>query len=392
MKTRIAVLLSALLLCLSGQAHAGWTQWPRRSPALVRFDASTMTNTSTAVVSPPGFMSISCATTGRTTQNSATTILTGFGANAARGRNVGSGWGLSIEKPATNLSRQSNALGTSPWSSSGGAVVNADVAVGPDGTSTADEVDISAGTGRFQTPLGNDGSVTTKISIWGKQSNGANTHILEGAQDASGAASMVLTTSWQRFETTLNAAAFNGHFIINSSGTKKGLYAHAQNETGKYPTSVFTTTTVELTRAADVVTVPTPYSVAPRGFFSVDMTIAPNFANTEQAADLNLLYFGANDRVYLRQSDGTIVSRIGSNNVASSAFTWSREDAIRIVVRHLPNTGRLVRVYKNGVQQGSDATGTATTAIALPSTLGILGDTSTTAEAADLRIFEAFRP
>ncbi len=362
-----------------------------QTQAIHAFHAANLANLTTGLITLPAWMAITCATTNRSTQTGAATIVTGLGANAARARNAGGGTGLSVERAATNLAVQSNAIDSLPWASIGGVVINANAAVSPDGASNADEIDISVGTGRYQTPAGNDGSVTVRASIWGKQSAGANTHILEGSQDASGPVPMVLTTAWQRFETTLAASATNGHFIINSSGSKKGYYAHAQTETGKYPTSVFPTTTASRARAADVLSVAAPKNVAPGGFFNLDMTVAPNYTQAEQAADHNLVYFDANNRVYIEQSTHKVILRIGGSNILSSALTWARETPIRIRAQHTRHGRRLVIT---GASSGNGDSGlqSASAAMTLPATSYLMGGSSGAEECADLQTLLVYRP
>ena len=154
--------------------RGGWSRGVERSTQSARvlqsFTAANVSSLVTGLTTLPGWMTITCATTGRTSQTSASTIVAGLGANAARARNAGSGTGLSVENAMTSTARNSNAYGS--WTASSAPVVTSDAAASPDGTTIADELDATGGS----IYLSND--VTGAVhnwNIWAKQSGGACT-------------------------------------------------------------------------------------------------------------------------------------------------------------------------------------------------------------------------
>ncbi len=203
---------------------------------------------------------------------------------------------------------------------------------------------------------------------------------------------MVLASTWKRFDRTCAlTGAGNGHWIQRVSGNHKGLYCYLQTEGGKYPTSAFPAAAANASRAADVLSVASPSNIAPGGFFDIDLTVAPNYTNAEQAVDHNLIYFDANNRVYVQQSSSKIVLRIGGADVLSSALTWSRETAIRVRAKH---TARGRQLVITGATTGNGDTGTQSpsSAISLPATAYLLGISTGAEESSDLRDLFIYRP
>ncbi len=355
-------------------------------------DVSTQGDLSTGLVTLPSWLTIACATTGRTSQVSASAIKGGLGANAARCRSTdGSAKGLNVERAATNLCWQSKDLSGANWAVSGATpVVTVNVQNAPDGTLTADELDITTGNGLFQDF--NTDNVPFVASIWGQLLTGgaASTINLTNPNTGVPSTAMALTAGWLRYSVSIGANNPQGLFLQKNSGTKIGVFSFAQMETGKYPTSAFPAASTNATRAADVLAVPAPANLAPGGYFDLDLTFAPNYSSADMGVDHDLVFFDSNNRVFVQQSTLKIVLRIGGADVLSSALTWSRETAIRVQAKHL-STGRSLTISGASTGNGA-ASGVAVSTFSLPATAYVLGNASGAEECADLRSLQVNTP
>lgn len=344
----------------------------------------------------PSWLAITCATTGRTTQTSATTLIKGLGANVARARNVGSGWGLSVESARTNLCTNSEALGS--WNALNGATItNVDGQTDPSGTSTADKLNwTSAGQSLIYsgpTIAINNAGVA---SAWVLADTATTIDQYDGNAGLVGQNFAISASTWRRAilsNPAVHAAATNYCYGRNSTATAGAAWLWgAQLEQGAlYPGSYIPATASSVLRAADVLTATTS-AISTNGFFAVDFTFAPNYTQTEFTNDHNLVYFGANDRVYLKQSDKTLRLRLGGVDIASTALTFAREDAIRVQATHSQTRGRRLVVSKNGVPVYDSGTQSVGSAISLPGSVGILCDGTAALECADLRSIAVLRP
>ena len=186
---------------------------------------------------------------------------------------------------------------------------------------------------------------------------------------------------------TATAAAHNSVIAprnVTASETGSVLVYGYQIEGGSYPSSVIVSTSGSATtRAADVLSVPSPSTIAPAGRFDATLTIAPNYATAEQAGDYDLLFFDSSNRLFLRASDNKIVMRIGGADVVSSALTWSREQALTIRAAHCAS-GRTLTVSGATSGNGTTTAGAAS-AMTLPGTAYLLGNASGAEECSDLR-------
>jgi hypothetical protein len=346
----------------------------------------------------PRGMAITCPTTGRTSQTSASTLRTGFGANAARARSVnGAVWGLSVESARTNVVAAPSDFSSGSWTKTTGVVgtaattdlldpagANGATRLAYDGSGTAGNTRIVQSTG--VTP-GN--SVAYCMSWWGRMLTGTRT--IDGYLNLpSTIVHTTFTSTWQRFDGTDNG---NGTFALQFNLTDATLnsafngYCYAcQEELGKYPSSAFTGA-----RAADVLSLSSPSTIAPGGYFDVSKVFAPHYATAEQSVDHNLVYFNDNNRLFLRQSDSKLVLRLaGANNTVSSALTWSRETALRIRARHTPRE-QVLEVL--GATTGNGvASAAAAAAISLPATAYLLGSSTGAEESSSLYAVQFQRP
>jgi hypothetical protein len=356
----------------------------RRLRPLVAAEFSTMP--ASGLFTLPSWLAIACATTGRTTQTSASTVVSGIGANAARARNIGSGCGLSVENARGNLAKYSSVL--SQWTPFTTTIAT-DSTVAPDGTTTADTATWSTGTsyanGQGSSPIG----PACVISIWALKSGATTPVQLFDGQAGAYPVKLTLSTSWARYEckvSSATAAVCTTGFgnLLGGVAAGSAVAWGAQIETDSaYPTSFLPNAgNTQLSRAADVLSIASPSLVAPGGFFKAELVVAPNYASTEFTGDHDLLYFGANDRLFIRQSDKKLVLRIGGADVASAALTWAREQPISIRASHTKQ-GRALAVLGATTGNGSASAG-AVSGLTLPGTAYLLGNSSGAQESASL--------
>lgn len=368
-------------------------------PRLLRsFNAAHVANLSTGLLTLPGWLAISCATTGRTVRTGVNTIVSGLGANAARARSVdGTNVGLAVEMARTNFILWSEQADHAGWTTTTNATVTANSVAAPDSNTTADTLDYTGGGTAGLYRLFDAGHIyanTTKfvISSWIKLASGTPTIRMDNGYSQP---SVSPTSAWVRYENSGTSDGANSAQLLYRSpvGSTTAFHIYvfgAQSEVGLYPNSYIPTTSASATRAQDVLTMAAA-SLAPGGYFNLDFTMGLHYTQAENAADHDLVYFDANNRIYVKQSDQTIRLRLGGSDTASGALTWARDDAIRIQAQHR-KLGKKIVVLKNGVSVYDSGLLSPASAISLPASAAFLGNGTTTQESGDMRILEVFRP
>lgn len=350
-----------------------------------------------------GWLSIECPTSDRTSQSSVSSLVTGYGPNAARPRDAGKGLGLSIESKRTNKISYSDAwgAGTSPvddpdpgWVKSS---MSSTAALGPAALSMA-------------AVFNSDGSQQSSYvsglpvgfaSAWLK---GAGTgvpfarFVVDPDADSKWDKLVDVTeTGWRRY----GIAGASGYCRLETRGDGDGVPVAitepttitaygAQLEAGvAYPSSYIPTQNFGRTREADKLYVNAPAVVAPSGYFHVKIRFAPNYASGETtASEHDLLYIDASNRLYLRFLDGKIVLRLGGQDLESLPTTWQREQEITVEAIHSP-TERRLRVTGVSPSDLADVPGEP---IPLAKPFYILGNDTGPQECADLRYLGFFPP
>jgi hypothetical protein len=278
-----------------------------------------------------------------------------------------------LEKQSTNLLSYSQDFTNAYWSKLNQgigdvAVVTANYAISPDGTQNATRFvcNLNGGTtssdrswmiASFTAPA------TSTLSIWIKlNSAGTKTFVFS---DSGGGTKTISGTDWQRIDGTFVSAG--GEFRIgliggSSSDTLDCCIWGAQAESGSYPTSYIPTTSSSATRVADV--------CSKTGISSlIGQTEGVLFAdfNFEQKPDTNgnivILLRGSSSEAYIYLTSSTvqadfisgaiqcsIVGSIGAVGRKKIAFAYKQND---------------FALYMNGVQIGTDSSGTVGSLTAL---------------------------
>lgn len=325
------------------------------------------------------WMSYECATANTTAQTSASTLRTGFAANAPRGYSRdGSTWYLLPEPDTDNLITDQD-LNT--WTAVGtpGPVS----ATGPDGSTGDYEVeDNDAGAAerlRFlgiTVPLGVD--VTASAWHYVVSLGGGATDARFGWNQTPNPDAWVLqastTPDYVYGQATVETTATSGEFNLYpatspNAGTGVSRFFGIQLEQRSYATSY-----IDGTRAAAVFAWDTA-TVCPHGFFDVEFTVAPPWAHSAFATEHDWLHFdGSDNRLYFDGSDDKLKLVVNGVEIESSALTWAAHTAITVRVASL-STGMYLAV--TGADSGDGTTtGSAAGRIAPPGSVYFGGDSS----------------
>lgn len=352
------------------------------------FDFTTAVVANGVYVAPPAFLSLSCPTSGRTSQSSATGVVSGLGANAWRVRNVGNGSGLSIEAPRTSSLLYQQTFSGGHWLGNAGATFT--TTTGPDGVAN-DALQATwttaASSGVINQSTIAGGSFPGYLSFWAQWASGATSIDAFDIDAGAFVDNVALSTSWAR----------NGQAIGTVSGGSNLGFGHAsaapagtanifgpQVEFGAlYPSSVFPTVATAATRAADVLS--TTAAIAPGGRLNMTGVFSPNFATAEQSFDMPLLWWSAGNQVYLRQTDSKIVVTVGGSVVLTSAvLAWSREQGLSVVC-HLTPAGALMLTVSGATSGNGTTTVSGVAAFTTTPTAYVMGTSAGAQECVDLR-------
>lgn len=344
---------------------------------------------------PPSWLSISCATTGRTVQTGASTLVTGIGANAWRARNAGVATGLSVENAATNALV---AAGGTPINcrgpNAGGMTITNGQADPAGGTNAALFSQSAMSFGDYWNTAA---PTAANVSAWVLWASGTGNAGLVAKWRSGGNYAPVTTslTTWtpiDDYDAAIGGAC-DFDCRVNTPGTSPGInpatswygYAAQMEAANKYRSSY-----IGGARAADVLS--TTAAIAPSGRLNMVATVAPNFATAEQANDSPILWWDANNNVTLQQSTSKVIVKVGGSVVLSSAaLTWSREQGIGVAVHLTP--GGSLSLGVNGATAGNGtSTATGVAAFTTSGTAYLLGTSSGAQECADLRTLGFYQP
>jgi hypothetical protein len=293
--------------------------------------------------------------------------------------------GLLVEEQRTNLLLRSAEFDvTATWTNlSAGTGTNsvrtANAGVAPDGSSTADrlQLTLNGGTTASDAVRIRQAATTTAaahtLSVWLKSYDGVSTYTM-ALQLGSVSQSVTVTGQWQRFSlTTTTSAAVNANDIFIRGGQTPThsdsvdvLAWGAQLEAGSFATSYIPTAAASVTRNADVASVGVsqfPYS-ATEGTLFISATTISTAVNFNRYLGLYVASSPAGNRlVDLSKLNSQYANYKSSDTQTTSFGTWQQ-------------TGKICAAYKvddyafvaNG---GTVVTDTATSGLATADTMFI---------------------
>lgn len=212
--------------------------------------------------------------------------------------------GVACAPAATNRCKQSQTLDNATWTKSS-ITVTADDTAAPTGQTTADLLTATSANGTCIQDLGSLGSAAYTYSVYLKRKTGSgNVDItLDGGSTWS---TVAVTGSWTRVELTQTLANPDCGIRIVANGDEVWAWG-AQVETGSIATGYIVTTTGNITRNADALTIPdTAYNDAAG-------TVKIKARASRQGSASTQRLFGK----FVRMNAATIDAADGTNTVAS---------------------------------------------------------------------------
>lgn len=387
-------MLTVALLLAAGQFGSFVGQGPVFPSSQLRPAFLAPLLTSSAPVTRPAGTAVTTTRAGTATNydENLSPSLVSASANTARYHSTK---GLLSEAAATNLALQSEAIDTATWTKEAGVTVTANGAVAPDGTTTMDLVDNTAGadalksayqsvavsstTGplthsSFARPNGASSLATVGVGCAGTTPATCACTVSSGTCatviNASNCAAYSTITAPVRLTATMTCnAAFTTAFPLVTGGqfgTSKGaaFFWGSQLETGSVATSYIPTTTAAVTRNADVHTVPATGWPTTSGEVSV--------VYTPTSAALPASNHTLVDSTTTGTSQGFRLLRNTSNQIEFAVYaaaqvcaitptlqTWTADVALTIEARWTPTS---CEVFVNGTSIGGAGVATGSPA------------------------------
>jgi hypothetical protein len=285
---------------------------------------------------------------------------------------------LLLEKQSTNLAVQSNAFNTTPWVSNEfngtNPVITANYGISPDGTQNASRIILERTNSSASYSQIYQYPITTTIgqqytwSVWLKSLSGTPTISIIGDF---GRPPVTLTNEWVRYTGTgtasavvsqLEIAILGSNFASGNSLTADFLAWGYQFEASSYPTSYIPTTASSATRVAD--------ACFKTGISSLigqtEGTMFVDF-NFEQKADTSgnivILLRGSGSEAYIFLTSSNVQADFISGGIQCSILgSIGAVGRKKIAFAYKQNDFAL---YMNGVQIGTDSSGTVGSLTAL---------------------------
>jgi hypothetical protein len=340
---------------------------------------------SDGTISLTSWLSYECATADTYAQTSATTVKSGFAANAFRGWSQdGSTWYGLVEPERTNLVTSWDFL--NDWTEVG--TPNPTLVTGPDGESTGVELeDDDGGTNEYlylKDSFPALGEHT--LSVWARLPNTFSGSDIAAQTRESGSSTFAVVEhdgndTWHPLSDYSNNAPslsdaeiyFLPAGATSSSNVGIARYAFPQVEAAAYPTSP-----ILGTRATSFFKALTS-DVAPWGYFDLTLKAASLYAHDEVTGEHDWIYIDADNRVYYDGSDDSFHFVLHGVEVATvGALTFDRYGELTVQAKHLPDG---VTLTVSGATTGDDtATADAVDPLAPAEVIYLFGDDSGTQE------------
>jgi hypothetical protein len=354
----------------------------------------------------PTWLQIECGTGDRTSQWAPDMIKRPFASHAARPRNVGTGWGLSVESRRRNHLEYSDSWDGPNWDDPAPASAMTKVLGNPDpaGGNVAARFESSGMQRSVQAavPLG-------YASAWFVGDNDASlAHFVVSIGDL-GWRYRTLSglPNWNR----VSLGSGSGEFFLDTIGDLQSsaapipspttIHAYgAQHETDgngilvKYPSSYIPTTGKNRLRSEDRLASNRAQELIPGGYFHAIVKFAPNYAWNEGTSLFHHVLFVNSTNAVRIELDKGKVTLLGTGNglsgPTSGALTWLREQELTVEIVLAPKY-RMLSV--SGADEGNfSVSDTADTPWPSNGNVYILGDTGGAQECADLRYIGFFQP
>jgi len=281
--------------------------------------------------------------------------------------------GLRVESARTNEALRSEQWNNAAWLSMSSGVaaptVTADQAVAPDGTTTAERIEVPATTsGQYSYGYQGGFSSTQRVSSFYVKGNGGSgsINLLSGSTPNACVRCNYVADSWTRCELLSSGTASTFFFVGNDSasavcGTSNKSAVDAfvwgmQHEAGAYPTSYIPTVAASVTRNAEA------------AFGALPASQVGSMAVTVQVPYPSSAAVGANRRLLRTDANGSDTDRFellwsASANVQTYVSVGSVAGASPLsALQTVPGTHRSVAWRTPGVTTANITNGTQVTA------------------------------
>jgi hypothetical protein len=248
--------------------------------------------------------------------------------------------GVLVEGARTNLALWSQEFDNAAWQKNSSATVTANAVVAPDGTLTADQIDLANDElSRVQQPV-SASTATYAFSVWLRVASGSVSIRFGHSTDLN---VITVTSTWQRFTSSVAIVSPNAPnlTIRNESGAgAKTLYAWgAQLEAASFASSYVKSEAAAATRASDVLS----YTAGVSYPFSAYAEYVPGGPSSNA---LSFAVATSSQQIYIGKDVG------GANT--NEAQLYVRNAGDQAWIRHAAGTANVGATVRQAVRLGTD--------------------------------------